>query len=208
MNKEIDLKDSIISEIEYAIGVFLNDNSKAIKNNEDSKLTKADINKSIKNIRVNHTGEICAQALYRGQALFTSDKKIKMKLYEMCNEEHGHLDLCNQRLKELKGYQSIFNPVWYSASFCLGVVAGLNEDKWKLGFIEETEKQVEEHLTIFANKLPINDKRSKKILNKIAQDEKKHRHTANNIGSEELPSHVKKGMDIFSKIMKKLSYYI
>ena len=153
-------------------------------------------------------GEICAQALYRGQAAFTKETKIKSQLYKICDEENHHLELCNLRLTELNGKKSILNPFWYSASFALGALAGLNENQWKLGFIEETEKQVKNHLEDSIASLPVEDSRSKMFLEEIAEDEEKHRDTVKDIGSEEIPEFVKGGMSIFSKIMKKITYHI
>ncbi len=211
MNKKVDFVDSIISELEYGFEVLLNDTKKSEKalpqmvNNQE--LTKNETKKSIRNIRVNHVGEVCAQALYRGQACFTEDEKTKKKLYIMCEEEHRHLELLNLRLEELKGNQSIFNPVWYTAAFLLGVYAGINEKNWKMGFIEETEKQVKEHLEEYIDLLPKKDIRSIAILKDVAKDEEKHRKTAQSLGSVELSKSTKLMMENFSKVMKKISYY-
>tara|TARA_B100001750_G_C15507118_1_gene601158 strand:- start:1190 stop:1825 length:636 start_codon:yes stop_codon:yes gene_type:complete len=211
MRKEINLLDLIITEVEYGFEVLLND-TKTPKNQStsknDQKLNKKEIEESIRNIRVNHVGEVCAQALYRGQAYFTSDKKTKKKLYLMCKEEFRHLQLFNLRLKELKGKQSIFNPVWYTTSFLLGVYAGINEKNWKMGFVEETEKQVKKHLEEYINLLPKKDVRSIAILEDVAKDEEKHRQTAQSLGSVDLPESAKLMMENFSKVMKKMSYYI
>ena len=133
---------------------------------------------------------------------------IKKKLYEICEEEHRHLQLFNLRLEELKGKQSLLNPVWYTAAFLLGVYAGINEKNWKMGFIEETEKQVNEHLEEYINLLPKKDTRSIKILKDVAKDEEKHRQTAQSIGSVKLPESMRLMMKNFSDMMKKISYYL
>ena len=159
-------------------------------------------------MRVNHMGEVCAQALYRGQAIVTKDVKIKKKLYKICNEENNHLQLCNLRLQELNGKPSFLNPVWYVASFIFGAIAGANEKKWKLGFIEETEKQVAQHLESSIASLPKKDLMSRKFLKEIAIDEEKHRASAKKIGSADIPENVKRTMDGLSRIMKKISFYI
>ena len=202
--------DLIINELEYALDTILNETnlpSVAAKNNTED-LSSDEIKESSKVMRINHMGEVCAQGLYRGQATYTKNKHIKDKLYKICDEENEHLKLCNLRLMELNEKQSVLNPVWYLASFTLGAIAGLKEDKYKMGFIEETEKQVKDHLIESISMLPKKDKRSRDFLEAIAEDEEKHRATAKNIGSEKLPNSVKYTMDKLSKIMKKISGYV
>ena len=210
-NSNKPLLDKVIMEFEYALESIFNDRNTITKEKNTvskSNLTKGDLDKSIKVMRVNHMGEVCAQGLYRGQAIVTKDIKIKNKLYKICSEENNHLQLCNLRLQELNGKPSLFNPVWYAASFILGAIAGANEKKWKLGFIEETEKQVVQHLESSIASLPKKDLRSRKFLKEIAVDEEKHRASAKKIGSTDIPENVKKTMDGLSAIMKKISFYI
>ena len=210
-NSNKPLIDKVIMEFEYALESIFNDRNIITKEKNTvgkSELTKGDSDKSIKIMRVNHMGEVCAQALYRGQAIVTKDVKVKNKLYKICNEENNHLQLCNLRLQELNGKPSFFNPVWYTASFILGAIAGTNEKKWKLGFIEETEKQVVQHLESSIASLPKKDSRSRKFLKEIAIDEEKHRASAKKIGSVDIPENVKRTMDGLSRIMKKISFYI
>ena len=205
-NKNNSLVDQLIIEVEYALGTIYDNKSDGWSSNDaETKLNKAQSSQSEKIMRVNHMGEVCAQALYRGQAAFTKDKKVKQQLYQMCEEENYHLKLCNQRLKELDGKKSVLNPLWYLASFTLGSIAGLKEKDWKLGFIEETEKQVKAHLEGSISSLPKQDKRSKEFLNKIATDEEKHRNTAQQIGVNEIPEFLKKTMSILSTIMKEIT---
>ncbi len=205
-NKNKSVIDSLIIEVEYALGTIYDDKSADYStNNIEVKLNKAQSSQSEKIMRINHMGEVCAQALYRGQAAFTKDEKMKQKLYQICEEENYHLKLCNQRLKELNGDKSILNPLWYLASFTLGSIAGLKEKDWKLGFIEETEKQVKEHLQGSISSLPKPDKRSKEFLNTIAKDEEKHRNTVKQIGVNEIPEILKKSMSVLSNIMKGLT---
>ena len=205
-NKNKSLVDQLIIEVEYAIGTIYDNKSDGWSSNDaETKLNKAQSSQSEKIMRVNHMGEVCAQALYRGQAAFTKDKKVKQQLYQMCKEENYHLKLCNQRLEELDGKKSMLNPLWYLASFTLGSIAGLKEKDWKLGFIEETEKQVKAHLEGSISSLPKQDKRSKDFLNTIAKDEEKHRNTAQQIGANEIPEFLKKTMSILSTIMKKIT---
>ena len=205
-NKNKSLIDNLILEVEYALGTIYDNNSVGRSlNDTEVKLNKVQSSQSEKIMRINHMGEVCAQALYRGQAAFTKDKKVKQQLYQMCKEENYHLKLCNQRLEELDGKKSMLNPLWYLASFTLGSIAGLKEKDWKLGFIEETEKQVKAHLEGSISSLPKQDKRSKDFLNTIAKDEEKHRNTAQQIGANEIPEFLKKTMSILSTIMKKIT---
>jgi len=205
-NKNKSLVDQLIIEVEYAIGTIYDNKSDGWSANDtETKLNKTQSGQSEKIMRINHMGEVCAQALYRGQAAFTKDKKVKQQLYQMCKEENYHLKLCNQRLDELDGKKSMLNPLWYLASFTLGSIAGLKEKDWKLGFIEETEKQVKAHLEGSISSLPKQDKRSKDLLNTIAKDEEKHRNTAQQIGANEIPEFLKKTMSILSTIMKKIT---
>ena len=207
-NQQKSLIDSLIDEVQYGLEVIYSNDMPQNHNDNTVKLNKQQKLQSERIMRINHMGEICAQALYRGQAAFTKEKKIKSQLYKICAEENHHLELCNLRLIELNGKKSILNPLWYSASFALGALAGLNENQWKLGFIEETEKQVKNHLEDSIASLPAEDSRSKSFLEEIAEDEEKHRDTVKNIGSEEIPELIKRGMGIFSKIMKKITYHI
>ena len=210
LNKNI--IDIVLTELDYAISTIYNNNNvsnlKAPKKTINKKLDGANVKKSERVMRINHMGEVCAQGLYRGQAVFTSDDKIRRKLYKICDEENNHLKLCNQRLQELDGKKSILNPLWYLSSFVLGSIAGINDKKWKLGFIEETEKQVEDHLIASIKELPKEDIRSKEILQIIAKDEKKHKTTAKKMGSEDLPVKAKESMHLLSTIMKKITYYV
>ena len=201
--------DDLLNEVEYAIECIYNKNNIAnISKDDVINLSKNELKISEKVMRINHMGEICAQGLYRGQAAHTKNQDIKEKLYAICLEENEHLKLCNLRIRELNGRQSILNPVWYISSYMLGSIAALNDTDWKLGFIEETEKQVKEHLEESINKLPEKDTRSKEFLHKIAMDEEKHRKTVVNIGSNEIPKPVKQFMNVSSKIMKKLTSLI
>ncbi len=176
--------DNIIHEIEYAFDCIYNQSNIAKKTTKDmSNLNEKEIKVSEKVMRVNHMGEICAQGLYRGQAAHTDDKDVKAKLYNICDEENEHLKLCNLRLKELNGKQSILNPIWYLSSYLLGSIAGIKDNDWKLGFIEETERQVKEHLNESIQQLPKKDYKSIEFLEEIAYDEERHRNTVKTIGS-------------------------
>ncbi len=162
---------------------------------------------SMRLMRVNHCGEICAQALYQGQALFSRDESIKEHMKEAADEEIDHLAWTSTRIRELGGNESILNPLWYGGSFVLGAVAGLVSDKVSLGFVAETENQVSAHLESHLEKLPITDVKSRSIVEQMNIDEKQHASNAIEKGGIDLPPPVKGVMHCFGKIMTKASYY-
>ncbi len=157
-------------------------------------------------MRVNHAGEIAAQALYKAQALTARDDELKKTMQKSADEEQDHLDWCESRLKELGDHTSYFEPVWYAGSFGIGVVAGCFGDKWNLGFLAETEHQVVRHLDSHLKQLPENDKRSRAILEQMREDELQHAMTAENAGAQMLPKGIKRLMNLTSKVMTKTAY--
>lgn len=159
-------------------------------------------------MRVNHSGEVCAQALYHGQALTAKLPSVRLEMEFAAQEEQDHLAWCEDRLKELNSYPSLLNPVWYSLSFAMGAAAGIAGDKYSLGFVAETEKQVSQHLISHLSQLPVQDEKSKAILEQMNTDELHHRDTALQAGGVELPVPVKIMMQIISKTMTKTSYYL
>jgi len=159
-------------------------------------------------MRVNHSGEVSAQALYQGQALTSKNTDIREKLQQAALEENDHLDWTKNRLVELGSHTSMLNPLWYGGSFAIGAFAGAIGDKWNLGFLAETEHQVVEHLESHLNKLPGADLRSRAILEQMKIDELKHATTAIDHGAAELPPPVKKLMAAMSKVMTGTAYYI
>lgn len=159
-------------------------------------------------MRINHTGEVCAQALYYGQALATHDIQVKTAMLQSAQEETDHLAWCEQRILELGDHVSYLNPLWYWASFSLGLLAGIAGDKWSLGFVVETERQVEKHLYNHLQKLPSFDHKSRAILEQMCADEAHHATVAMGAGARELPDPIKKGMKVMSNVMTKVTYYI
>jgi ubiquinone biosynthesis monooxygenase Coq7 len=159
-------------------------------------------------MRVNHVGEVCAQALYSGQALVSRDAKIVGALKQAAVEETDHLAWCDSRIDELGGRKSLLNPLWYVGSFGLGVTAGLLGDRWNLGFLAETEKQVEAHLASHLDMLSPDDNKTRKIVEQMQSDEREHASTAQQLGGVALPPPVQFGMKIASKIMTKTAYYV
>lgn len=159
-------------------------------------------------MRINHAGEICAQALYHGQAFVSKNPAVEAQLKQAALEEGDHLAWCKQRLEELNSHTSYLNPLWYAGSFCIGMAAGVVGDQWSLGFLAETEQQVIKHLSQHLQLLAPEDTRSYKILEKMTEDERKHRDEAIALGAKELPEVVKIGMAFTSKIMVKTAYYV
>ncbi|WP_293643838.1 2-polyprenyl-3-methyl-6-methoxy-1,4-benzoquinone monooxygenase [Thiolapillus sp.] len=152
-------------------------------------------------MRINHTGEVCAQALYQGQALTARKEEVRRSMERSAAEENDHLDWCEQRVEELGGRLSILNPLWYAGSFALGAAAGLAGDKWSLGFVAETEKQVEGHLDEHLAQVPESDCRTRAILEQMKEDEIRHGQTAKAHGGAELPGPVRVAMKLTSKLM-------
>ncbi len=159
-------------------------------------------------MRINHTGEICAQALYQGQALTARNPDVKAALEQAAWEETEHLNWCESRIAELGSHKSFLNPIWYTGSLAMGMVAGALGDKWNLGFLAETEKQVEAHLDGHLGSLPAQDARSRAIVGQMKEDEIKHAHTAIEHGGVPLPLPVKAAMKLTSKIMTKTVYWV
>lgn len=159
-------------------------------------------------MRVNHVGEICAQALYQGQALTSRDPALRESLREAAQEETEHLAWTEQRLAELGGRKSFLNPLWYAGALGIGVFAGRCGDKWNLGFLAETERQVEAHLDSHLASLPPQDGRSAAIVDQMRVDEIKHAQTAVGLGAHELPAAVKFAMKLASRVMTRTAYYI
>ncbi len=159
-------------------------------------------------MRVNHVGEVCAQALYQSQKLHAKSDDLKNKLEHAAIEEEDHLAWCERRLEELDSRPSLLNPVWYAGSFALGSIAGLAGDKISLGFVAETEKQVEHHLDEHLKELPSNDHRSRAIVAQMRADEIAHGQMAIQEGGVELPSAVQQVMKTMAKVMTVTAYRI
>ena len=157
-------------------------------------------------MRINHVGEVCAQALYIGQAAVARDPATRAHLLEAAQEETDHLAWCADRLRELDSQPSLFNPLWYAGSFAIGAAAGLRGDGWNLGFVVETERQVEAHLEEHLASLPEADQRSRAILQLMKTDEARHADAAQAAGARALPAPVKAAMGAASKLMKSVAY--
>ncbi len=157
-------------------------------------------------MRVNHAGEIAAQALYKAQSLTARDEGLKKAMQQSADEEIDHLEWCESRLDELGDHASYFGSVWYLGSFGIGVIAGCFGDKWNLGFLAETEYQVVRHLDDHLKQIPAKDDRSRSILEQMREDELHHATTAETAGAKVLPKAVKRLMNLTAKVMTKTAY--
>lgn len=159
-------------------------------------------------MRVNHVGEVCAQALYQSQKLLAKTPETRSLLDQAAKEEMDHMAWCEERLKELDSRPSLLNPIWYAGAFGIGLLAGLAGDRWSLGFVAETEKQVERHLDDHLEKLPETDLRSRAIVEQMRIDEIEHGASAMTAGGQELPRPIQSLMAGISKIMTTTAYKI
>ena len=178
------------------------------KNIDDCELSDSERKHIAGLMRINHAGEVSAQALYQGQSLTSKNPEIREKLQQAAAEENDHLVWTENRVNELGGRTSLLKPFWYIGSFALGALAGAIGDKWNLGFLAETEKQVVKHLDAHLDEIPSSDKRSRAVLEQMKIDEAKHATTAIESGGAELPKPVKKAMTLMSKVMTNTAYYL
>ncbi len=159
-------------------------------------------------MRIDHVGEVCAQALYQGQALTCRDPAVRDALRQAAWEETEHLNWTEHRIAELGGRKSLLNPLWYGGSLAIGLVAGRLGDDWNLGFLAETERQVEAHLDGHLASLPVADQRSRAVVDLMKSDEIRHAETAVLLGARELPAAVKLAMRAMSRVMTSTAYYV
>ena len=159
-------------------------------------------------MRVNHCGEVCAQALYQGQALTSRQPALRAALRQAAWEETEHLNWTEARIRALGGRKSLLNPLWYAGALGIGIVAGRFGDAWNLGFLAETERQVEGHLDGHLKRLPAQDQKSAAVIEQMKRDEVGHADTAVALGARELPSTVKMAMKLSSKVMTQTAYYV
>ena len=205
--------DSIINEFDKALKVLtvetISERSRPDENFKNSyALTSQEKKVHSKFMRVNHSGDICAQALYRGQLFFNKNNKIQNQLEKAANEELDHLAWCHSRIKELNGRISYLNPLLYLGSFAVGSIASIIDEKYNLGFLSETEKQVSSHLESHLNKISPNDKKTLAIIKQMKKDEDKHEASARSMGARKLPGFIQKVMKLTSKVMTKTTFRI
>lgn len=175
---------------------------------EEAEMDEAERDLAARLMRINHTGEVCAQALYQGQALTAKLPAIRDSMERAAKEENDHLAWCENRLDELDDRKSLLNPIWYAGSFLIGATAGLAGDRWSLGFVAETEHQVEAHLDDHLGRIPAQDRKSIAILEQMKEDEIHHATVALEAGGAVLPAVIKSAMKLTSKLMTRSVYYL
>ncbi len=205
------LLEAIVSELDHALRVVA---APAVPRRTspaegpDDKLDERDRVESASLMRVNHAGEVAAQALYRGQAFITRDNALRNSLLEAADEENDHLAWCEKRLGELSDGPSVLAPLWYAGSFAIGAAAGLTGDRTSLGFLAETEKQVTEHLESHLERLPSADLRSRQIVEKMRDEEQAHSENATRTGGVPLPHPARRLMRLASRVMTSVAHRI
>jgi ubiquinone biosynthesis monooxygenase Coq7 len=213
MDRNYSKIDRLIASIDEGLRVSTGEAPEPFRENPAGDLAPIDLDENQRRhvaglMRINHTGEVCAQALYAGQAATARDDATRDAMQLAADEEIDHLSWCEDRLKELDSRPSVLNPFWYAGSFAIGAVAGIAGDDWSLGFVRETENQVEAHLQDHLEKLPESDTRSQAILDQMKIDEAKHAQMAQEAGARELPPPIRRAMTFTAGIMKSLVYRI
>jgi 3-demethoxyubiquinol 3-hydroxylase len=202
--------DSLILGLDRALrtvsGSAVSGRPNPAENAPDAPLAPDERRHAVGLMRVNHTGEVCAQALYQAQALTGRDPETRSRLAQAAREEEDHLAWTQERLSELGGRTSLANPVWYAGSFAIGLLAGLAGDRTSLGFVVETERQVEEHLTGHMDRLPLTDARSRVIVAAMRDDEVRHGMAAHDAGARDLPWPMRALMRMAAKLMTVTAY--
>lgn len=210
---QLSFRDRCLIQFDMALRTCVPGSSEAFRESPASKVEELELSESERThaaglMRINHTGEVCAQALYQGQAATAKLNDVRQSMEQAAEEEIDHLAWCEERLKQLDSQPSLLNPFWYALSYGMGAAAGIAGDKWSLGFVAETEDQVCDHLEEHLETLPADDAKSKAILEQMIVDEKHHGDTARDAGGAELPAPVKQAMTAMSKVMKKTTYKI
>jgi len=212
MERRLSLIDRLLADTQNALGTVFGAPSAERGNpagdRADVVLDDAERRHAAGLMRINHVGEVCAQALYVGQAAVARDPQTRAALLAAASEETDHLAWCAERLAELDARPSLFNPLWYAGSYTIGLLAGLRGDGWNLGFVVETERQVEAHLHEHLEKLPAADLRSRAILEVMKEDEARHADKAEAQGARVLPQPVPTLMAAASNLMKSIAYRI
>ena len=212
--RHMSLADNLITGFDKVLRTLthgtkpLNRPSPADQVNNSNSLSEPEIKHAASLMRVNHTGEVCAQALYQGQALTAKLPHVRTEMEQAADDEVDHLAWCEQRLEHLNARPSLLNPLWYGLSFGIGAGAGLISDKISLGFVAATEDQVCEHLKKHLAELPKNDTASRAVVEQMLIDEAKHAHAARSAGAMDFPTPVKKLMTAASTVMTQSSYHL
>jgi ubiquinone biosynthesis monooxygenase Coq7 len=203
--------DRALVEIERALGTIFEPAPVAVRPSPAANVDEMPLDDAARKhaaglMRVNHVGEVCAQALYFGQAATARDERQRARMLEAAADETDHLAWCGERLRELDSRASLFNPLWYAGAYAIGAAAGIVGDRLSLGFVVETERQVEAHLGEHLEKLPADDARSRAIVRVMKEDEARHASNALAAGAETLPDPVPALMRFASKVMKTVAY--
>ncbi len=209
--RQTSLPDRILIEIERALGTALGGVAEASRPSPALSMAEADLNEADRRhaaglMRINHVGEVCAQALYSGQAAVARHADTRAQLLEAAAEETDHLAWCAERLEALHSRPSLLNPLWYAGSFALGATAALTGDRVSLGFVVETEKQVEAHLVEHLDQLPAADEASRAVVAQMKEDEARHGRQARDAGGIDLPQPIPALMKFASQVMKAVAY--
>lgn len=204
--------DGLIVEFDKALRTLFA-SAPTVRPRPGSQLPEADLSVPEKRhvaalMRVNHCGEVCAQALYRGQALTSRDASVRVAMERAAWEETEHLNWTEQRMAELGGRKSLLNPIWYAGSLAIGLAAGALGDAWNLGFLVETEQQVGQHLRGHLDQINPGDQRTRAVLEQMQADETGHAEAARDAGARELPSPIRDAMRLASKVMTQTAYYL
>ena len=205
--------DQLLGGLDQALRTVFGPPPEAQRPNPAAALPEADLDAAQRELaaclmRINHAGEICAQALYQGQAVTAQLPNMRDKMEQAAAEENDHLAWTAERLREFGSHTSYLNPLWYAGSFAIGAAAGLVGDKWSLGFVAETERQVVKHLDGHLEQLASADKKSRAILDQMREDEGKHATVAIESGAAALPEPVRQTMRLMSKVMTTTAYWI
>lgn len=211
--RRLSLLDKLISEADTLLktvssGANQADRSSPATDHSEAELTENQRKHVAGLMRVNHTGEVCAQALYQGQALTARLPEVREDMQQAAREEVDHLVWCEERLRELDSHTSVLNPAWYGLSFALGALAGAIGDKVSLGFVAATEERVSNHLRDHLKQLPEDDRKSRLILQQMLEDEERHGENAMAAGGEDFPKPVKDAMSAVAKLMTGTSYRV
>ena len=206
------MKDDLVVGFDRALRLMAGIQSSARatpgSNLEEAPLTPEERRHAAGLMRINHTGEVCAQALYSAQAVLAREPRVKREFAAAAREEEDHLAWTQQRLSELGDRPSLLNPLWYAGSFAIGLAAGIKGDRSNLGFVVETERQVEEHLTTHMERLPAADAKSRAIVEKMRDDEARHGAAARAAGATELPFPVRGLMRVAADVMRLIAYRV
>jgi ubiquinone biosynthesis monooxygenase Coq7 len=211
MERNYSTLDRFIASIDDALRISTGEAPAPQRGNPAGDLAVVDLDEEQRRhvaglMRINHSGEICAQALYAGQAATARNDATREAMQSAADEEIDHLSWCEDRLRELDSRPSLLNPLWYAGSFAIGAVAGIAGDDWSLGFVKETENQVEAHLQDHLERLPEGDARSQAILDQMKVDEARHAEMAEKAGARALPEPIRRAMALTAGLMKTLAY--